>query len=217
MIINETVSGAIAILIGYLLGSIPSAYVLTRLTTGKDIRKLGSGNVGGHNVMQEVGKGVGIAAGIFDMAKGTAAVAIAYRLLGVPWYEPHALVIAAGGAAVIGHIWSVYLKFTGGNGLATTIGILSLLMPWELLIACGLAVILGVITRNPVLSVNIGLLTVPLSAWIRGSPGMLVAFACGLIVLMVIHFIPTAIAALARAGSKGNLFAELLRRDKHRG
>jgi len=217
VIVNETVTGFIAILIGYLIGSIPSAYIITRLATGKDIRKLGSGNAGGHNVMQEVGKFAGAAAGIFDMGKGAAAVAIAYRLLNVPLYEPQPFVVAAGAATVIGHIWSIYLKFTGGNGLATTIGILALLMPRPLLIVVAISIILSAITHNPVLSINIGLLTVPFSAWLLEKSGVLVLLSIALLIIMVLNFLPTAIAALAKAGSGGNLFAELLRRDKHRG
>jgi glycerol-3-phosphate acyltransferase PlsY len=216
VIVNDTITGIIAILIGYLIGSIPSAYIITRLATGKDIRKLGSGNAGGHNVMQEVGKWAGAAVGIFDIGKGAAAVAIAYRLLNVPLYEPQPFVVAAGAAAVVGHIWSVYLKFTGGNGLATTMGILCLLMPRPLLIVVAVALILSAITRNPVLAINIGLLTVPFSAWLLEKSGVLVLLSIALLVIMVLHFLPTAINALIKAGSGGNLFAELLRRDKHR-
>ena len=130
MIANEVVAGIIGVIIAYLLGSIPSAYLITRLRMGKDIRQLGGGNVGARNVFVEVGRGVGIAVGIFDVAKGAAAVAIAAGLLGAP----PLFVLAAGLAVIAGHIWSVYLKFTGGNGLATTIGVLSLLMTRELLI-----------------------------------------------------------------------------------
>jgi len=111
-------------------------------------------------------------------------------------------------------MWSIYLKFTGGNGLATTIGILAILMPWELLIALAITTILTITTHNTVLSVNISLLSVPVSAWFLEKSGPLVAFSIALLLIMVFHFLPTARAALVKAGSKENLSAELLRRNK---
>ncbi len=204
-------NGVIAVVIAYLLGSIPSAYIATRLATGKDIRKLGGGSVGTLNVYNEVGKGAAIAVGIFDMGKAAAAVAIAYWVLGAPLL----FVLAAGLAVVAGHIWSVFLKFTGGNGLATTIGVLAVLMTKELLIALAITFLIIVITRNPVLSANISLLiSVPISAWLMGRPWLFVIFPLALALMLVLHFLPTAKAALVKAGSKENLGAELMRRNE---
>lgn len=219
MIINDIVTGIIAIIIGYLLGSIPSAYIATRLKTGKDIRKLGGGNVGARNVYREVGLGPAIFVGIFDMAKGAGAVLIAEWLLAWPrpWLlqAPSLFILAAGLAAVAGHIWSPYLKFTGGNGIATTIGVLSILMTRELGIALALTLLLAVITRNTVLSVNISLLlSVPVSAWLLKQSWLPVGFALILALVLVLHFVPTAKAALVKAGTRKNFFAELLRIDK---
>ena len=208
------VNEIIAVVLGYLLGSIPSAYIVTRIATGKDIRKLGSGNVGGNNVFQEVGLKAAIPVAILDVGKGAAAVAIAHWLLNVPLHEPQLFVLLAGIAAIAGHMWSVYLKFTGGNGLSATIGALAILLPWELLIVIGLLLILTAITRNLVLSVNISLLSVPISAWFIEKEWLYVGFCIVLIIMLVLNFIPTARAALAEAGSKENLFAKLLRRDK---
>ncbi len=204
------VNGVIAVIIAYLLGAIPAAYIVTRLVTGKDIRRLGGGNVGARNVFHEVGKRAGIVVGVFDVGKGVAAVVIAHRLLNAPPY----FVLAAGVAVVAGHIWSVYLKFTGGNGLAASLGVLSMLMTRELLLALGLIVILLVITRNPILSVNISLLSVPVSGWFLGKSWMLVVFCVVLLLIMIVNFLPTARAALVEAGSRQNLAAELLRRNK---
>ena len=204
------VNGLIALIIAYLLGSIPAAYIVTRLATGKDIRQLGGGNVGARNVFREVGRGAGIAVGIFDVGKGAAAVAIAHWLLGAPQF----FVLAAGLAAVAGHIWSIFLKFTGGNGIATSIGVLSLLMTRELLIALAITVVLIVITRNTVLSVNISLLSVPVSAWFLGKSWLPVIFSIVLLLMILLHFLPTARADFVRAGSRENFFAELLRRNK---
>ncbi len=204
------VNGVIALIIAYLLGSIPSAYIITRLATGKDIRQLGEGNVGVRNVFREVGLAAAIAVGILDAGKGAAAVAIAHWLLGAPLF----FVLVAGLVVVAGHIWPIYLKFSGGNGLATTIGVLSLLMTRELLIAFAITLLFMVITRNAILSVNISLLSVPLSAWLLGKSWLSAVFSVVLLLIIGLHFLPTAKAALAKAGSWENFVAELLRRDK---
>jgi glycerol-3-phosphate acyltransferase PlsY len=218
------VNGILAILIGYMLGSIPSAYIITRLKTGKDIRKLGGGNVGANNVYREVGLVAAIIVGFFDMAKGAIAVLIAGWLVGYPkpwllsWLLPWdfdsstLFILAAGLAAVVGHIWSIYLKFTGGNGIATTIGVLSILLTRELGVALAISLLLMVITHNLILSINISLLiSVPVFAWFLQGAWLSVVFALILSLVLVVHFLPTALAALNKAGSKEKFTAELLR------
>jgi len=221
------VNGVMAVITAYLLGSIPSAYIITRLKTGKDIRKLGGGNAGARNVFHEVGLGAAISVGIFDVAKGAAAVLIAGWILGwpkpwllswlLPWklHAPTLFVLVAGLAVVVGHIWSIYLKFTGGNGIATTIGVLSILMTRELLFALAVTLLLIAITRNTVLSVNISLLlSVPAFAWFLGKPWLAIVFSLILALILVLNFLPTALAAFAKAGSREKFTAELLRMDK---
>ncbi|MFC2005231.1 glycerol-3-phosphate acyltransferase [Chloroflexota bacterium] len=214
-----TVNGIIAVIIAYLLGSIPAAYIITRLKTGKDIRQLGGGNVGARNVFREVGLGPAIIAGIFDVGKGIAAVAIALWLFGFPSMHligvPQVFVLACGLAVVVGHIWPVYLKFTGGNGLSPTIGTLAILMPRELLIVLALTLLLVVFTRNPVLSVNISLLfSVPVSVWFLEKSWLFGVFSIILALILVLHFLPMAKATSAMAGSKDKLIAELLHINK---
>jgi len=201
-------NGVIAVIIAYMLGSIPAAYIITRHITGKDIRRLGGGNAGARNVFREVGLGAAIPVAILDVGKGTAAVAIAYWVLDAPLL----FVLAAGLAAIAGHMWSLYLKFTGGNGLATTVGVLCLLMPMELVFVLGIMLVLTVITRNPVLSLNISLLSLPASAWFLEKSWLFVVFTIILLLMMVLNFLPTAKAAIVNAGSKENLLTELLRR-----
>ncbi len=215
MIVNDIVTGFIAIVIGYLLGSINSAYITTRLLTGKDIRQLGGGNAGARNTFREVGLRAAIPVAIFDVGKGAAAVAIAHWLLSVSLHEPNLFVLLAGVAAIAGHMWSIYLKFTGGNGLGATIGVLAIVLPWPLLIVLGLMLVLTAITRNLVLSLNISLLSLPVSAWFMEKSWLYVAFGIVLLIIMVLNFIPTARAAVSKAGSRENLFAELFRRNKH--
>ncbi len=214
MIVNELVTGIIVIVIAYLLGSIPFAYIVTRFVSGQDIRKLGSGNVSGNNVYRHVGLTAAIPVALFDVAKGTAAVATAHWLLEVPLFEPNIYIFLAAIAAVVGHIWSIYLKFRGGNGLSATIGVLSILMPWETLIVVALIIILKFVTRNLVLATNISLLTVPIFVWFIEKDMIYVVFCLVLVVVLILNFIPTARKALVKAGNRQNLLTDLLRRNK---
>ena len=215
MIVNEIVTGFIAIIIGYLLGSIPSAYIATRLVKGKDIRQLGGGNVGGLNVFREVGPWPALAAGIADVGKGAASVAIAYWLLAVP----PLFVLLAGLAAVIGHNWMVFLKFSGGKGMGPAIGVLSMVMPlygyWPgLLIFFGIILIPFIITRNVALSMGIGLVALPFITWLsmHSGIGTIVAVILGLVV--AIKFTPTARRALTKSKTKREFIFDRWHREK---
>lgn len=210
MEISAGTAGIAAIVIAYLLGSIPGAYLVTRLMTGKDIRKLGGGNAGARNVYREVGLKAAIPAAIIDVGKGVAAIAIAKFAL----QSPSLFVELAGLAAVAGHIWSIYLRFSGGNGLSAAIGVLSITMTEELVIILGIMLVLTALTRNPVLSLSIGFLSLPVSSgFIEESSWRAVTFSILLIAMMVVSFWPTAKEALAKAGSKKKLVAELVRLD----
>ncbi len=212
-------NGITAIVLGYLLGAIPSAYIITRLLTGKDIRQLGGGNAGARNTFLEVGRAAGFAVGIFDTAKGALAVFVAGLLVGPaePWSlsAPWLYILAAGSAAVIGHIWPVYIKFSGGNGLATSIGVIAFLMSRELLIAVALIVVLFIITRNIILSANAGLLlAVPVSGWFFERSWVAVVYPLLLGVIMVINFFPTARKHVATVGNTNRLMSDLVRTGK---
>jgi len=198
-VVNEI----IAVVIGYVLGSIPSAYIATRIATGRDIRQMGGGNVGGLNTYLEVGAKPALAVGIVDMGKGAAAVAIAYWLLDVP----QLFVMLAGLAAVIGHMWMVFLKFSGGKGMGTTFGALAVLMPiygywYGFLIFLGIIIIPFIITRNVALSMGIGILSLPLTIWLITQARLATTLVIVLGVLVGIKFLPTARAALARSETK---------------
>ena len=217
MAVIEFVTGFIAIIIGYLLGSIPSAYIFTRLATGKDIRRIGGGNVGGLNVFREVGVWSALVVGIIDLGKGAAAVAIAYWLLNLPEES----VLLAGLAAVVGHNWMVFLKFNGGKGMGTTIGALAVLLPvygyWPgLPILFGIILMPFIITRNVALSMGIGLLSLPLIFWLGMRSGLFVSWSIALGVIIAVRFFPTAMAAWARAKSKRQFIFDRGQRDKDR-
>jgi glycerol-3-phosphate acyltransferase PlsY len=108
---------AAATVIGYLLGSIPFGLLLTRLGGYGDIRRVGSGNIGATNVLRTGSKALAIATLLLDLAKGVAAVLIGAR------FGPYGA-LCGGGAVVIGHMFPVWLKFRGGKGVATTLGVL---------------------------------------------------------------------------------------------
>ena len=112
------------VIMAYLLGSIPFSWLIVKLKTHKDVRSVGSGNVGATNAMRAAGKGAGIAALLLDIGKGIAAVLIARRL-----GAPPALVGAAAFFVMLGHCYPIWLKFQGGKGVATSAGAMGALAP----------------------------------------------------------------------------------------
>jgi len=211
MIINAI----IAIVLGYLLGSIPTAYIVARLAAGKDIRQMGGGNVGGLNTFREIGFWAILPVAIVDLGKGAAAVAIAYWLLDLsPLF-----VLLAGLAAVIGHNWMVWLKFSGGKGMGAAIGALAVAMPlygyWQgLAIFLGIFVVIALITRNVALASATALVFLPLITWLGTKSGTatIVAIILGLVVL--IKFLPTARAAWAKSKTKEDFIFDRWQRNK---
>jgi len=113
----------LALALGYLLGSIPFGLILTRLAGKGDVREIGSGNIGATNVLRTGSKPLAAATLVLDCLKGTAAVLLAWQLLG----QSTGLAAAAG--AMIGHLYPVWLRFKGGKGVATFLGVLIPLLP----------------------------------------------------------------------------------------
>jgi glycerol-3-phosphate acyltransferase PlsY len=209
----EGAAGIVTVVLAYFVGAIPFAYLITRLLTGKDIRKLGTGhtgkgNVGARNVFVNVGKPAGVAVFVFDAAKGAGAVALGVWVL----KAPPPFILAAGLAAVAGHIWPVYLRFVGGGGLATVVGVLSVLMIREVLTALPVTLVLMIVTRNVVLSVVLGLALIPFLLWYIGHPWWVVVFPLLLYAVMLVHFVPNIAAEIRKAKSFSDLVDGLLRR-----
>jgi glycerol-3-phosphate acyltransferase PlsY len=117
------------IIISYLLGSLPTSYILCRMKTGRDIRRMGDENAGAANAYRELGSKIGVLTGIIDAAKGSAVILIAQA---ASMSQP--IVLLAGLAAVIGHNWPIFLRFRGGRGVSTTIGILLVLVTIPMLV-----------------------------------------------------------------------------------
>jgi glycerol-3-phosphate acyltransferase PlsY len=104
----------------YFLGAIPFGYILCYLTDKKDIRREGSGNIGATNVLRIKGKGFGLITLALDMLKGILPI-----LYGLTHFDSPVLIIGGGGAAILGHLYSVYLKFKGGKGVSTFFGMMA--------------------------------------------------------------------------------------------
>ena len=177
-----TTAGILAIAIAYLLGSIPFAYIVTRLVEGTDIRQLGDGNPGAANVMREVGITPGLAVLLSDISKGLLAIVIAHWL-GVA----QTIVFICGFAAVVGHIWSLFLGLRGGGGAATTVGVFFTLVPGECSISFAIMVIVALLPRNLGFSVGVGLLPLPLILWAFGVDASLIIYSVALTLLLALR------------------------------
>jgi glycerol-3-phosphate acyltransferase PlsY len=175
----------LAMVIGYLLGSIPSAYLIGRLVRGVDIRKVGGGNVGAVNTMREIGTLPGLGVFLADMAKGALAVLIAQWLGLHPYW-----VFAAGLMTVVGHNWPVWLKFKGGQGLATTMGVLAVFSPIPFAICFGVLLVVVIFTSNVRLSAVVGFIFLPPLIWAFGGELSVILYSIALPVFCLLKTIP---------------------------
>jgi glycerol-3-phosphate acyltransferase PlsY len=175
----------LSLIIGYLLGSIPTAYIVSRVRKGIDIRTIGSGNMGGANVMREIGTHEGILVGLFDIAKGAGAILIAQALnVSELW------IFGAGFAAVVGHNFPVFAGFRGGRGSATIIGIFLVLAPMATLVTLAVVAIPFFASRKFGGAVIIGLALLPLFAWLLEGSLSLVRYALAIDLFMLIRNLP---------------------------
>jgi len=176
-----------ALAVGYLCGSIPFGLILTRLAGTQDIRTIGSGNIGATNVLRTGRKGLAAATFIGDALKGTAAVLLVYWYYGREFqYYGHELAIPAALGAFLGHLFPVWLKFKGGKGVATYIGIL-LGLAWPIAIVfCLIWLAVAAITRYSSLAALIASAVAPGVAWWLGyaSDAALFAVLTGLLWIM---------------------------------
>jgi glycerol-3-phosphate acyltransferase PlsY len=167
------------ILVGYLAGSVPFAYLLAR-RRGVDVRTAGSGNVGAANVLRTTGAWRGVVVMMLDMSKGMAAVALANLMAGNTAH------MALGGtAAVVGHIYPVWLRFHGGKGVAVAAGVFTVLAPAAAGTAAALFLFIAWATRYVSLASMAATVALPPAAWVLGSPApvVLAAFSTGLLIL----------------------------------
>lgn len=200
---------ALAIIIAYLLGSIPSAYIVGRIQKDTDIRETGSRNMGAMNVFYSVGFWWGMLVLVADVGKGAAAMGIA-SALGVS----EVVQFIVGVTAVLGHAFPVFLRFRGGKGGATCIGVLSVLMPWGLPISIGIFFIFVLITRFPTLSYSISLIAFPSAGWFIHERWELVAYSVGLLLIPLVRYIPRIREIRDKAGNWGRFFRRSSLKDR---
>ena len=171
--------GLTAILIGYLLGSIPAAYIMTKLRKGVDIREVGIGNMGAGNVFRVVGLWEAAVVAVVDIVKGVAAILIAQGLgVSQPW------VLGAGLAAILGHCFPVYIGFRGGQGAATIMGVFLVLTPEAMAVILGLMGIALLLTRHVFSMLCIVAPFLPLLIWIFEGSAMLIFLSVAIILFV---------------------------------
>lgn len=171
------IAPTLALALGYLLGSVPFGVILTRLGGAGDLRGIGSGNIGATNVLRTGRKGLAAATLLLDIAKGAAAVLIAERLL------PGDAALAAAGA-FIGHCYPVWLRFRGGKGVATLMGIvLALCWPVGVAFAVIWIGLLATLRISSLAGMTAAASTPLVAAWCGRFDIVLLLLACALIVL----------------------------------
>jgi len=163
------------VVLGYFLGSIPTAYIAGRFVKGVDIRQVGDENMGAANAFRQLGAKVGVAVGIVDAGKGALAVLIALAA-----NLPQPIVLLTGAAVVVGHNWPIFIGFRGGRGESTTIGVLLATITQPMLILAGPALLALLIFRNVILASCVLFIPLPLVCWWLGVPGMLTAYGIAL-------------------------------------
>jgi glycerol-3-phosphate acyltransferase PlsY len=191
----------IAIVCAYVIGSVPSAYIMGRLRKGVDIRQIGSRSMGAMNVFYQIGFAEGFTVLAVDIGKGVAAVALA-RWLGVPLYAQ----LLAAGAVVVGHAYTVFLKFRGGRGGATCIGILIYLMPWGIPVYAAVFGLGLLLTRYPTLSYSLAFLCFPFVAWLKYHSVELIVFSIAILLLPATKYIPRIKQMRSTGGSWRHVF-----------
>jgi len=169
----------LAALAGYLLGSIPTGY-LVAAARGLDIRTVGSGNIGATNVFRYLGVPAGIFVLLSDAFKGWLAVVVVTRILSSWLQMPGGLqerewmTIIAGLSAILGHNYTCWLHFKGGKGIATSAGVLLALVPWAFLIILGIWIIIFALTRYVSLASICAAAALPFSAWLTRQSSTIV-------------------------------------------
>ncbi len=161
------------VLFGYLAGSVPFAFLLAR-HAGIDVRVAGSGNVGAANVLRTTGAWRAVAVMSLDVAKGAAAVLMANLATGGVW-----IAALTGAAAIVGHIYPVWLRFRGGKGVAVAAGVFSILSPIATGVAATLFLVIVWMTRYVSLGSIAATLALPPVAWWAGAPRAVVLTAAG--------------------------------------
>jgi glycerol-3-phosphate acyltransferase PlsY len=149
----------------YLLGSIPFGLLLARVFLGTDVRQIGSGNIGATNVLRTGSKKLGIATLLLDAGKGFLAVTLAHRLAGGDARQAELLTALAAVLAMVGHVFPVWLKFKGGKGVATGVGVFLALIPKAVLIVLAVFIVIFALCRYVSLASIVATAAFPVVSW----------------------------------------------------
>ena len=152
----------ISAFLGYAIGSVPFSYIIARKATGKDLRSIGSGNIGATNVIRAAGAKIGIFAFLSDFVKGIVAYLLALAL-----FDYHSALVASA-FAVLGHCYSIFMKFKGGKGVATSFGSILITNPLNALIILGVHALTLTTTKYMSLASVLAAATLPILAFAFG-------------------------------------------------
>ena len=152
----------LALLASYLLGAIPTSFLAGKLFRGIDLRQHGSGNLGATNLFRTLGARFAIPVGLFDMAKGAVPVMLIAPMASSSKY----FAILCGIMAVVGHVFSVFVRFRGGKGVATASGVMLGLTPWAVLVSFAVWLIVVKLSGYVSLGSMVGALVLPIAAWL---------------------------------------------------
>jgi glycerol-3-phosphate acyltransferase PlsY len=183
----------IIVVVAYLLGSIPFGYLVVRKKIGADIRQTGSGGTGATNVSRRAGKAAGVLTLLLDAAKGSIAMLIAKTVAGDDW-----VMAAAAIAALVGHIFPVWLGFRGGKGVATGVGIFLVLAPVALLCAGVIFVAIVATSRYVSLGSIVAAVLIPVFVWLQS---VFVAPVADLRPLLLASIVGAALIVFAHRGN----------------
>ena len=186
-------------LLSYAIGSLPTAYLFTRYILGQDIRQMGDFNSGAANVFRNVGAKAGVAVGTIDIIKGGVVVVLAMVLVDDTYME-----MMAGGAALAGHNFPVHLKFRGGRGAATAVGVLIASLPLIGLPIGAICLVVLYVTRKSLFPLAIFLIGIPALTWpVEGSVALAVYAVAIPVAVGLSHFFTTRILNPGAADDTG--------------
>jgi len=207
----------ILLLVGaYLLGSLPTAYLAGRWWRGIDVRQYGSGNVGASNLVRLSAKWVAVVVTIVDLAKGIPLI-WATQLVGLGVTQQ----VAIGLAAIIGHNWPVFLRFSGGRGVLTTLGVALFLplsngplVPWALIVSLALVAIFVFALHNLPVGTIAAAAALPLVSWLTKEPLAFIMGFSAMFLVMAIRRLTAPKSSLTASVSTGELMVNRLLFDR---
>ena len=207
---------ALLILVSYALGSLPLSYWGARLSRGIDLRQYGTGQVGTGNLWRMTCSWkIGLPVGLFDLSKGMLMVWVA-KLIGLDIAQQ----LIAGMAAIVGHNWSVFLRFSGGRGIGTTIGVILILplingmVPWGMITFLVIVAIGLLILRSSPVPIFCGMAAVPLASWLAHEPFAVTLGFLAIFLILVAKRLTVPLSTDANSISKKELLLNRLLFDR---